>query len=211
VSGGARYVNLLLQFIQKPDVVDDASALLIAYRLVELRTSKVLKERKAICATAQMMLRHNRREVWAYSGLWILSKYGTQRQVMNAIDETYPVWQSDYHLGRLVAALESMISVSSRGHYFGLLRASRNVGASEVSAFYDDILTEPKATRGILRFLRANNKNPNRISHSKWLVRLYVLNSPVVPAATKVMLKNAHSMALSDRYYRIRARRALRP
>jgi hypothetical protein len=131
--------------------------------------------------------------------------------LMDAIDETYSVWQSDYHLGRLVASLECMISQKSKGRYHSLLRASQNIGASEVLAFYGEIQNDPKATNGIIKFLKANNRNPNKISHPKWIVLLHVLDSPAVPVGIKNVLKGIHSMALSDRYYRIRARKYLRP
>ena len=211
VSFSTQYVAVLLKFIASSDIVDDASALMFAYKLVELRAPTVLRERKLICETAKWMLKRERREIWVYAALWILSKYGTQRQLMAAIDATYPVWQSDYYLGRLVASLECMIPSRNLPKYRGLIRASRNPGASEVSAFYDDIITEPNTTKGIIRFLRANNRNPNKISHPKWIVLLHVLDSPVVSSATKDMLKKSHGIALSDRYYRIRARKHLKP
>jgi hypothetical protein len=210
ISGGFRYIKALLKFITAPDVIDDASALILAYKLVELRTPDVLSDRKNICAVAEWMLKRERQETWCYSALWLLSKYGTQSQIMRAIDQSYPIWRSDYYLGRLVAALECMIPAKNKARYHGLLRASRNVGAAEVSAFYDDILNDPNTTTGIIKFLRANNRNPNKISHPKWMVLLHVLDSPAVPVSTKRYLLNVHSLALSDRYYRVRAKRHLR-
>jgi hypothetical protein len=119
--------------------------------------------------------------------------------------------ESDYYLGRLVASLECMISQRSKTHYSGLLRASRNVGAAEVTAFYDDIRDNPATTGGIFKFLRAVNKNPNRISHAKWIVLLHVLSSPAADRSLKSALKKIHNMALTDRYYRIRASQYLKP
>jgi hypothetical protein len=206
VSGGAQYVPMLLKFIKDPSVVDDASALMFAYKLVDLRADKVLKERREIGSTARWMLKHERREAWSYAALWLLSKYGTGRQIMDAIDESYPVWQSDYFLGRLVASLECMIPAKSQSRYATLIRKSRNTGASEVAAFYGDILNDATTASGIKKFLRAPNRNANKISHPKWIVLLQVLGSPAVPISLKRELKNVHSMALSDRYYRARAR-----
>jgi hypothetical protein len=157
------------------------------------------------------MLKHERNDVWAYAAFWLLSKYGTQRQLMTAIDASYKVWQSDYYLGRLVASLECMIPEKSKAHYSGLLKASRNVGAAEVVAFYDDIRDNANTTAGIFKFLRAVNKNPNKISHAKWIVLLHVLDSPAADKSLKSTLKGIHNMAFTDRYYRARARRYLRP
>jgi hypothetical protein len=178
VQHGPQYIPSLLQFIRSPDVVDDASALMFAYKLVEMRASKIFKERKEIAATAMWMLKHERKDVWAYAAFWLLSKYGTPRQVMTAIDASYGIWQSDYYLGRLVASLACIIPRRNEAHYNGLLKASRNVGAAEVVAFYDDIRNEATTTAGIFKFLRAVNKNPNKISHAKLIVLLHVLDSP---------------------------------
>lgn len=203
---GQRYIPSLLRFIRSPDVVDDASALVLAYKLVEMRLPKVVKERKQIADTAIWMLGHERKDVWAYAGLWLLSKFGTQRQLMDAVDKSYPVWQADYYLGRLVASLACMIPRKNQTRYSGLLKASRNMGAAEVVAFYDDIRDDAKTAAGIFRFLRAVNGTPNKISHAKWIVLLHVLDSPAADKKLQTNLKTIHSLALTDRYYRIRAR-----
>jgi hypothetical protein len=210
VSGGALYIPALLQFIRDPAVVDDASALMLAYRLVDMRAAKIFKERKEISETAIWMLKSERRDSWAYAALWLLSKYGTGSQIMSAVDATYSIWQSDYYLGRLVASLECMIPPKHQARFADLVRVSRNLGASEVSAFYADLLNDPKVAAGLKKFLRAPNKNANKISHPKWIVLMQVLNSPAVPIVMKRELKTVHAMAFSDRYYRARAKAYLK-
>jgi len=206
VSNAPTYVPVLLEFINSPEIVDDGCALMFAYCLVEMRMTKALRERKAISAFALRMPNKKQTEIWTYAALWLLSKYGTQRQIIDLVADSYVIWRSDYALARLVSALAPIIT-TSKARFEGFLNNSRNSGAVEVRAFYGDIDADQRTQQSISSFLRASNPSfPNRITHAKWLVLMQVLKSPITPQVAKQRLQQAHSFALSDHYYKIRSR-----
>ncbi len=199
------YVLVVVRYIKDPTVVDDASALNFAYAIVEMRASRKFRHRKLLASTAEWMLGHERKEAWSYAAIWILSKYGTQKQIRRAIMQTYDVWRSDYSFGRLVASLYAVINDGASLRE--LIRSARNSGADEMLDFLDAVHSDKKKTVALLNILLKNNPSfPNKVSHSKWTVLLSVLRSPVVDKALKMRLKNVHQVALSDRCYAARSR-----
>ncbi len=206
IGGGEKYLGDLTDYIGSGLVVDDASALLFAYAVVEMRIPKKAKARKILAKTALELCKNSRAGAWIYAGLWILSKFGTERQIWDAICATYRVWQPDYRLGRVVGGLESVL-VKQNENLRELIRSSRNLGAAEVIEFFDAIRLDPKKANAIWSYIAAINPSyPLRITHAKWIVVLSVLRSSVVPLTQRQKLRNIHWSALSDHHYAVKVR-----
>lgn len=206
VQGGTRYLSILTSFVKDTLVVDDAVALLFGYSIVQMRIPKSLKIRKRMAAIAIEMCKGPKSISWTYAALFILSKYGTEQDIWDAISKTYRQWQPNYHLGRLVAALKVVV-IARRDELELLIQSSRNHGAAEVGEFLDAIALDAKKLNGILSYLKAPNPSyPNKITHAKWLVLINVLGSTTIPLPLRNTLRKIHSSAFLDYHYELKAR-----
>jgi hypothetical protein len=90
------------------------------------------------------------------------------------------------------------------------VRASRNVGAEEVSHFHRMLRTDRKAVGGVKKIIRAPNTSKCLgITHAKFLMLLSILGNTNVPEHQKENYIVAHKRAWSDVFYRHQARSVL--
>ena len=182
-------------------LVDDAARMDVAIAMVAARLPKntlvageIFKILSALDHTTN----------WGfYSKLWILSKYGTENELMNMIETTVSLWVTQEHLSRLVAGIfPRFLKSALRPKFEAIIQRAGNAWSIPVLQFHKDLAVGTVGYTGIKNFILANNTSqPNGISHSKFLMLLSLLGNPDIAPTAVGNLRKVHATALSDEYY----------
>jgi hypothetical protein len=146
----------------------------------------------------------DQKSVWGfYAKAWILSKYGTDDEVMRLIETTVPLWVTQEHLSRVASGLfPRFVGSPLRSKFEAIIRRAENSWSMSVLQFHLELTSGTKGYTAIKNFVLAKNTSlPNRISHAKFLMLLSLLsNSDIAPTAV-ANLKKVHARAITDNYY----------
>ena len=194
-------LELIRDFVRSNEIIDDASFIDVSIALVSAKLPRSVKTWRLIEDICKHLDDEN---VWVlYSKLWILSKYGTEDEVMQLIETRLPVWITEEQASRLVGGMYSRFVGSLQFPKFrAIIQRSGNQGSRDVFDFYDALVTTSSGFRAVLKFMRTPNPSfPNRISHAKFLMVRAGAHNTAVPAAIPSLIRT-HSRALQDEYYR---------
>ena len=197
----AKKLDLIRDFVSSTEIVDDkalidVSVALVAARLpANVRTWRLVED---ICNHI------DEKTTWGfYAKIWILSKYGSDRELMHVIENTRSLWITEEHLSRLAAGLyPRMINSPLRSKFENTIKRSGNRWCQDVLDFHESLATTPNGFLAVSKFVRAQNPSqPNKITHSKFLMLCSMIANPkIAPNAIKE-LRLSHAFALKDDYY----------
>ena len=186
---------LIVEFVET-GVVDHAAMLEVAVALVGAR----LQKSKVVSENLQRILNLMDPQLpWGfYGGSWLLSKYGSADDLIRLIEKTVRLWATEEYLSRMVGGLlPRMMGSGLRSKFEAINRRQGNVWSQTVLQFHTSLRDDPKAYQAVSKFILAPNPTlPNKISHSKFLMLVSVLNSPYLDEAIIEKLKKAHNVAL---------------
>lgn len=194
-------IHILAEVLGSGRLTDDSARMEIATALVAARLPKTPH---VLAEMSKVLIAIDHKTVWGfYSKIWILSKYGTDSELMKVIEGTVSLWSAREHLSRLVAGMFPRFLKSTEVKKFEAI--VRRVGSSatwSVLQFHKELMVGTKGYTSIRKFIVATNRSqPNKITHSKFLMLLSLLsNSDIAPTAV-AYLKSVHVVALSDPYY----------
>jgi len=144
-----------------------------------------------------------------YSKLWLQSKYGTTKELLQTLMDTERLWVPHERLGRLAASLVPLFYNSpEEGGFRSLLYRTLNAGVRDAYKFHIK-LSQDAATFSSM-FAALVNPNPSRgtgITHAKFLCLLSALRNSAASSAQIAKLKTNNSLAFTDAYYRATAKR----
>jgi hypothetical protein len=192
---------LIVDLFSKGTLVDDAAKMDIAVAIVSARLEKSKFVDDQI-ATILKCLDHT--SSWGlYTKIWLLSKYGSDAEVMALIEKTVSLWVTQEHLSRLVAGLSPrFVGSSLRIKFEAIIRRAGNAWSASVLQFHNELSSGTIGYTAIKAFVFAKNASlPNTISHPKFLMLLSLLRNPDLAPAAVGNLKAVHSWALTDEYY----------
>lgn len=184
--------NLIKDFVLSQHCVDDASNYLFAKTTVDLNIPNTRANLKTIREIADQIAA--RGAVGFASSLWLLSKYGTQTQLMNTLISFSDVWFNNEWLGRQAGAMYSRLRSNRKIFYKfrELIISSRNQGAINVVGFHSKIMRGEIDQRILVQYLCATSTSaPRGITHAKILLTMSALRSDM-PAASKKALQEAY-------------------
>ena len=138
-----------------------------------------------------------------YAKARLLSKCGSDDELMSLIETTVSMWVTREHLSRLVAGLfPRFIASKHRGKFEAIVRRAGNAWSITVLQFHLGLTEGTIGYTSISNFVLAKNTSlPNGISHSKFLILLSLLSNPHIAPTAVANLKKVHVRALSDAYY----------
>lgn len=144
-----------------------------------------------------------------YSKLWLQSKYGTTKDLLNTLARTERLWVPHERLGRLAASLSPLFHGSPEQKAFkSLLGKTLNAGVRDAYKFHVKLAEDAKTFSDM--FAALVNPNPSRgtgITHAKFLCLLSALRNPTASPAQLAKLRNSNSLAFEDAYYKATAKR----
>jgi hypothetical protein len=182
-------------------LVDDAAKMDAIVALVSARVPKNEFVKKQLETIVESI---NHSTTWGfYSKVWLLSKYGTDNQLMTLVETTVSLWVSQEHLSRLVAGLfPRFVNSGHRTKFEAIIRRAGNSWSMSVLQFHLGLSSGTIGYTAIKNFVLAKNTSlPNSISHSKFLMLLSLLNNPDIAPTVVVNLKKVHRRALTDPHY----------
>lgn len=146
-----------------------------------------------------------------YAKLWIMSKYGDESEIIEAISRHYDAWRVSPHLGRLVGGMTPRInSINEFKLFRNLIVNSNNSDAINVLEFHERLSSTGKMYGAVRRFISApNGSKPLKITHAKFLMLLSVFRNPHVLDKEKLRLAGVHILVWQDAFYRKHALEAL--
>lgn len=196
-----RYLGLLASSVESGQIVDDVGFIEIAISIVSAR----LPETSVVSTDLQRVLgKLDRKELWQlYAYLWMLSKYASDKEVMIAIEESVTQWSTNDAAARLVAGLLPRFrKPDDKNKLWRIVRETGNREARAVLEFQRSLLQSREGYAGVKNILLAPNPSlPNRLSHSKFLMVLAVLQNEDINQQAKVSLLKCHDGAFNDPYY----------
>jgi hypothetical protein len=193
-------LELIRDFVRSQEIIDHATFIDVAVAVVAARLPRSVKTWRLIEDICESFDDQN---VWMlYSKLWILSKYGTEDEIMRVIEARLPIWITEEQASRLVGGMYSRFVGSAQFTTFrAIIQRSGNQGSRDVFEFYDDLVNTSAGFRAALKFVKTPNPSlPNRISHSKFLMLRAVVHNQSVTAALPSLVAR-HAWALEDEYY----------
>ena len=139
-----------------------------------------------------------------YSKLWLQSKYGTTAELFKTLNDTRKTWSPHERLGRLAASFIPLFSGSPEEQPLkNLLADTLNPGVRETHKFHDRLAKDLPVFTAMFDALKAPNPSRGtRITHAKFLCLLSALKNPAAPHAQIAALRNNHSHAFQDAYYK---------
>lgn len=178
---------ILDDYVRSNHCVDGASNYLIAKTLVDMNCPRRKSVLQAIRQIGEIIAA--RGPTGLASATWLLSKYGTQKQLMWLIEEFFDIWSTSDWLGRQVGALYPRFRANKPIflRFRELIRRSRNPGALSVFSFHSRIMRNSVMMPNLRQYLMAPSPSlPRGISHQKILILMSVLrgNAPPQTKAT---------------------------
>jgi hypothetical protein len=195
-------LSLISKLFSDGDLVDDAAKMDATVSLVAARLPK---SQFVADELSKIVEKLNPNAPWDfYSNVWLLSKYGTDVELMRLIEKTVSLWVTQEHLARLVAGMfPRFIGSPHRVKYEATIRQTGNPWSMSVLQFHLDLAAGPKGFKAIKNFVLAPNPSlPNNISHAKLLMLLSLLRNPDIAPTAVENLRKVHRWALNDPYYR---------
>jgi hypothetical protein len=198
-------MSLFEDFFLNPSMVDDHSYLGAARALVDCRVNRTADFDSCITRIVALLLSSGE-PLRIRAALWLMSKYAEPDDLINTVEKSYPIWQPDYSLGRLVGGLTPVVYRSSRFTFHSdLLRSSRNAGAIEVLEFHGALRADTKKVLGLKPILASPNRSkPLGLTHAKFLMLLSSIGNPGLQSGHIAHLLTPHTSAWNDDYYATR-------
>lgn len=182
-------------------LVDDAAMVEMSNYLVET----FVKTRRCHAMLETITASNNPQSYFGlYSRLWLQSKYGTTAQLFATLKDTRKIWSPHERLGRLAASFMPLFGGSpEEAPLRSLLADTMNSGVRETYKFHTKLANDLPTFKGMFDALKS--PNPSRgtgITHPKFLCLLSALKNPTAPPAQITALRNNHSRAFEDAYYK---------
>jgi reverse transcriptase-like protein len=194
-------LQLLSNLFVEGSLVDDAAKMDVTMAVVAAR----LPKNKLVADQISIILSNlSQATPWDfYSKVWLLSKYGSDDELIGLVETTVSLWVTQEHLSRLVAGLfPRFIGSPHRSKFEAIILHAGNAWSVGVLRFHQELAAGTKGYTAIKNFVLARNTSlPNGISHSKFLIVLSLLNNPDIAPAAAAKLKKVHARALSDAHY----------
>lgn len=197
------FLKIVIGFLLSGQAVDDLCKILITTSLVSAKMTEPLS-----AADFGFLLHSLDREkpFELYCRLWLISRFRDAPALRVEIDQTREVWSRHRFLSRTVAG------------FYGLFRGTPAITAFEASVrrwggadavsvleFHERIGTTAPAVYSIGDFIGAPNGSlPVKISHSKTLMLMSIMNNGAYAKFKKAKLLGIHHEMMDDVYYRER-------
>lgn len=182
-------------------LVDDAAMVEMSNHLVET----MVRTRHCNEALQKIIHSNNPHTYFGlYSKLWLQSKYGTTSELFATLNETKKIWSPHERLGRLAASFTPLFAdTEEEAPLKKLLFETLNSGVRETYKFHSSLAQDTKTFNAMFNALHARNDSRGTgITHAKFLCLLSALKNPSVPHAQITRLRNNHSLAFEDAYYK---------
>ena len=199
------FLEELRDFVRSGEIVDDAAYINIANALVNARLPATLKVDLIIRDISGSL---DEKRPWElYAKIWIFSKYGTSGDLIRIIESNVSTWATSEHLSRLVAGLyPRFLGTSHLTKFDNILTRAGNAWTRDVRSFLVAISKTSLGYTSIKPFITAPNPSqPNKVTHSKFLMLLGLFGNPTITPTAVSQLRSIHAHALSDEWYRLLA------
>jgi hypothetical protein len=162
-------MNSILEFVASGQIIDDIGLIDIGVAVVSARLS--------VNSNVDNFIHDLRSSIdieseWGlYTAVWLTSKYGSEDELFQLIDQGEKIWVTNAHLSRTVASVyPRFIDNSHELAMVGMMEKS-NVWARQAFQFQLALHKTVEGVTAIKKFLIAKNKSlPNQISHPKFLM-----------------------------------------
>lgn len=194
-------LSLIAEFLEDGGIVDDAAVIDVA---VALTACRLTKSPAVEAILVRIVAALDLKSPWHfYAKAWILSKYGSDDDLMRLIDGSVSMWVTREPLSRLVGGLSSRFAASPhKVKYEAIIRRAGTFSSQAVLHFHSELQSRTAGYKAVKKFISATNPSlPNRITHAKFLMLLSVLHNKTLPPSEVSHLKTTHNIALSDDFY----------
>lgn len=195
-------LRILSNFVSSAEIIDDAALIGVAVAVVAARlpaSSRIKLLLDEICT------HFDQKTKWGfYAKAWILSKYGTDADLISLVEGSIPLWVTEENLSRLVAGLyPRMIRSPHFTKFKAIVARYGNHWSQQVMDFHSDLHLTPIGFSAVRKFICAQNPSqPNKISHSKFLMLCSAISNATIPSSVVSTLRTQHAYALGDEFYK---------
>jgi hypothetical protein len=177
-------VRLFIDFAISKHVVDDACLIETCKALVDVRVPEKSKKAQSIICDLALHLA-SKGPFGTYGAIWLLSKYGTAKQLVDCVETYQDQMISNPLLCRLVGGLSPRIfGTPYYNRYFNIVQSASSPEAMQVLNFHTSLRYDQKLVRSIYKILSAPDiSKPNGISNGKLLVLMSVTQGTALPGA----------------------------
>lgn len=195
------YMVAIERLVTSKEIVDDLALFQISDALVQAPLPDVPYVTARISGILNAM---SSTDSWTVvSKCWLLSKYGSNVSLMKLIESSVNTWITHEFISRLVGGMYPRFIGSPLADKFeNIVRKFGTRWAQDVYDFHESLHKTKEGFTSVRKFIRATNASkPNKISHSKFLMMISLLNNSSVAPTASTELKTAHPTAVSDPFY----------
>jgi hypothetical protein len=185
--------EIIRNYLLSGHCIDDASVFAGAKAIVDFNCPNTIALKSDVRSLAADLSR--RGKVGLTAALWLLSKYGTQKELIALIKDFMPVWSTDNWVGRQVGALYPRFKGNPTifAKFLSLVRSSRNGGTQSTYILHRAMMRNDAPFSHIYSYLKAKTPSqPRGITHQKILLFLTFMRSPA-NTTLKQNLKNVYN------------------
>jgi len=182
---------LVRDYILGDMCIDDESLFLAAKCIVDLNCPNTKFIRELTNDISRKIVKRGR--VGFVATTWLMSKYGSELQLLRILRDEFHTWAGDPWVGRQVGALypRFISRKTSKESFLSLVRNSRNAGAQEVYKYNSEILSSLSASTKLYRYLQAKNPSlPRQMMHQKVLLFITFMHSGAAVAQKTALKKH---------------------
>jgi hypothetical protein len=180
--------------------IDDASTFSVARALVDMHCPNGRKFKKDLNDIITQFLSLGR-EVPFVSALWLLSKFRSEKELLEKVIANEPLWVENEWVGRQVGSIcARFIGNKLFPPYLEIIRQSRNAGAQATFSLHHKLSKEANQHQSTFSYLKAlSPSQPRRFVFPKILLLRSFLLSPS-PPSSKAALRIVYRALPLDHY-----------
>lgn len=192
-------INKIICFFTNGIMIDHSSIISFTNIICDSRCKKKYNINDLI----NYLINGNKSEI--HSALRLITKFGSEDDILNTVLATKEKWKNDEFLGRAAAATYAFLYSNKNITKFNqIANTVTNKGFEKVFKFLISVKSEHSAFIKISKNLySANFTKPNKITHSKFAVLLSALTNKSLTAVELTKLTREYSGLKKDIYYKL--------
>ncbi|MDE7547461.1 RNA-directed DNA polymerase [Acetobacter fabarum] len=196
--------NSIATYLTGSDILDDASIMFAAKVLTDWHVTPNSVLHRDIRSLAEQLASSQyvcRNPFFLMAALWLMSKYGLRRHILQVIEQTSNIWTHSEFLARQVASTYGKF----RGHKEGEAMKAMIVSlgfetACSVFVSFKNMTLGP-LIKPEVRLYVLNGQNKSTYSIQRFLVCLYILTASNINPLARQKLKNDVLLYVNDPLY----------
>lgn len=194
-------LKMIESYLEEDVVIDDSVPLLISGLYVEASCKSPKKFKYSAEIIVEYLVRYS--NIGLFSAIWIASRFFDSIALSKLVSSTVDRWQDNPTLLRLIGALSPLLTERTYLLVETVITRSSFQEARSVFDFQSKMRNDKNAYSAIKNQILAENPSkPLRITHSKFIILLYIFLNSSIKNSVKIHIAKIHKIPLQSYFYK---------